>query len=200
MKIKTIALGTALMLSTAMPIASFAQAPEQNPNNPEMRADRKAEMESKRLDYLIQKLNLQGEQAKKFATIYDQHQKIKADLTAESRKLTIDLGINDMRNLDSNMIKIAALPDSSAQKVVACRVKLADLEKQYLADLQDILNAQKIIILFDAERAFQREMMRTMRNNRMQKPETDQPDQPIEQPKPDQKAKPKPAPKQNVKK
>ncbi|MFN4084211.1 MAG: Spy/CpxP family protein refolding chaperone [Bacteroidia bacterium] len=117
------------------------------------------QIESLRIGFISNRLQLTPEEAQKFWPVYNK-------FSAEMDKLR-----TDMRML---MKEEAGMPEklseSEAEKVlnemVNFKVKEAELIKKYASEFKKVLPASKVVLLYKAENDFKTELLRRLRERR----------------------------------
>lgn len=139
-----------LILFMTIGMGAFAQqAPPPVPPAPPAPPEppRKEKVESMRIAFLTQKLDLTPEEAQKFWPVYNEFQKKRDELHAKKRAERKAA----KENLDSLTDKqIEALVDAE----MVFRQKNLDLEKEYHGKFKSILPIKKVAKLYKAEEQF----------------------------------------------
>jgi hypothetical protein len=116
-------------------------------------------VESAKIGFITNKLNLTPQESQQFWPIYNAHQaKIKA--LREGLKETKRAAKKDLDGLSDADIEKGIL------QFIEVEEKTAALQRVYLADLKKVLPMKKIGKLFKAEQQFRRELMERMRDRR----------------------------------
>ena len=147
-----------ILLLTAT-LSSFAQTPPAPPAPPTPPAPpapaempKKERMESMRIAFLTQKLDLTPEEAQKFWPVYNEYQKKKEELHNKRKAETKGL----KQNIDSLSDKqIEAIIDGE----MAFRQKNVDLEKEYHGKFKSVLPVRKVAKLYKAEEQFKQQLL-----------------------------------------
>jgi Skp family chaperone for outer membrane proteins len=125
------------------------------------RDDIKQRVESQRIAFITEKLELSPEEAQKFWPIYNQ-------FTDEIESVRRELNI--MRRLSDKEIK--SMSDKDAEKyneqILSQQQKLIDLQKRYQSDLKSTISVQKIALLYKAEFDFKRILLKRIKSAGMQ--------------------------------
>lgn len=119
--------------------------------------DRKDKIESMKIGFLTERLNLTSEEAKKFWPVYNQYQNelgtLRKNQKAERR--------NAKDNFDSMSDKeVEKLVDSE----VVFRQNELDLLKKYHVQFKQILPIKKVALLYRSEEAFKRELLNKLKD------------------------------------
>jgi len=138
----TISLGAfAQQTPLAPPASPVAPTP---PTAPE--APRKEKVESMRIAFITQKLDLTPEEAQRFWPVYNEFQKKRNELRKGKRD-----GKGMRENIDSLSDKqVEALVDAE----MMARQKTLELEKEYHAKFKSVLPIKKVAKLYRAEEQF----------------------------------------------
>lgn len=125
------------------------------------RDDIKQRVESQRIAFITEKLELSPEEAQKFWPIYNQ-------FTDEIESVRREL--NNMRRLSDKEIK--SMSDKDAEKyneqILSQQQKLIDLQKRYQSELKSTISVQKIALLYKAEFDFKRILLKRIKSAGMQ--------------------------------
>lgn len=122
--------------------------------------DRKQKIETYKIGFITEKLNLTPQEAQKFWPVYNEYQAKKQDLRKSMTGKYKDYRLSK----EATEKQASELIDSSLNEMQAN----LDLAKDYYGKLKAILPPQKIVLLFNAERQFRRELLQRLadRNNR----------------------------------
>ena len=138
----------------------FSQAPP-NPPTPPSPPDppKKGKVESMRIGFITQKLDLTPEEAQKFWPVYNEFQKKRE----EFRKKKHGDGKKTKQALDS-------LSDKEIEKLVddeiASRQKELDLQKEYHSKFKSVLPIKKVAQLYRAEEQFAHHLLNQLSENK----------------------------------
>jgi hypothetical protein len=126
-----------LMLSTSL----FAQS----------KSDRYEQIETIKVAFITKKLDLSSEEAQKFWPIYNNYQKELMLLMKKRReeRLRTDIEPNDKINLD-----------------LTYESKMLDLKKKYKKLYSKAIPAEKILLLYQAEREFREHLIKQLNHRR----------------------------------
>lgn len=141
------------ILLIAFCMKGFSQTPPQTPTAPSPPdPSRKEKVESMRIAFLTQKLDLTPDEAQKFWPVYNEFQKKRTDIRKKRREDTK----NAKENFDS-------LSDKQIESIVdgemAFRQMNLDLEKEYHAKFKSVLPIKKVAKLYRAEDMFARHLL-----------------------------------------
>ena len=135
-----------------LPILVLAQKPDDKKHD---------EIESYKIAYLTQKLDLSPEEAKIFWPIYNDYQKEQAELRKERGQKMISF---------RKMPEIDELSDSEVQALIvndfSFKQRDLNLEKKYYARLKSSLPIKVIGKYYRAQETFKRELLSRYRNKR----------------------------------
>ncbi|MBI3503161.1 MAG: hypothetical protein HY063_15345 [Bacteroidetes bacterium] len=139
---------TIIIFLIALAAKSFSQQPPAPPSAPPPPdGPKKEKVESMRIAFLTQKLDLTPEEAQKFWPVYNEFQKKREELHKKRRE--------DVKNAKEN---IDSLSDKQVEKIVdeemAFRQKNLDLEKEYHGKFKSVLPVKKVAKLYRAEDMF----------------------------------------------
>ena len=112
------------------------------------------EIESYRIAYLTEKLDLTPELAEKFWPVYNEFNDRKKDLRIERSKIRLDLSRSDLDDKTAKQI---------IDKELALRKQELSLEEEYYNKLSEVLTPTKLVTLLRAEMDFNKEMLRRLR-------------------------------------
>ncbi|MBU3663868.1 MAG: hypothetical protein FGM41_11830 [Bacteroidetes bacterium] len=144
-----------IIIAIAFGLANFTKA--QNP-----RADKKEKIESLKVAFITEKLDLSVEEAQKFWPVYNKY-------TAELEKSRKDFRgqmVGELKNLDqmSN-----AEADKALRDMIEFRSKELDITKQYTNEFKKVIGPQKAVKLFVAEQEFKKELLKMLRQKQQGK-------------------------------
>ena len=125
----------------------------------ERQQDREAfrqKVQAHKVAYFTDKLSLTPEEAQKFWPIYN------AYFSQREQLMNIFIQTThccDCRQIDTCIFDISRLTDVEIRKLVDDRAKLIDLDKKFLNDLRAMFSPQRVLIYYNTEREFQRELI-----------------------------------------
>jgi len=138
-----------LFLFFFVPVSLFAQQGKGR----NMNAEQREKIETQRIAFITDKLELTPQEAEKFWPVYNEYKKI----TNAERKA-------HREKLDFDHEKIFELSDEKANEIIQSQLKheqkMLDMRKSFHLELLDILSPQKVLRLFEAEKEFRVELMR----------------------------------------
>jgi hypothetical protein len=129
---------------------SFQWLNAQNRDHPMMK-EREARMESMKIAYITEQLDLSPEEAQRFWPVYNAHHEAVKSIRMNEARLEKDNKLSE----DQAM----ALIDQG----IADERKMLELKEAYVQDLLEVLPATKVVQLFKAERKFKREVLDQLR-------------------------------------
>ncbi|NRF39809.1 hypothetical protein [Pedobacter foliorum] len=143
---------TIIALLFIFPILAMAQRPDNK---------KREEIESYKIAYLTQKLELSTEEAKIFWPIYNDYQKELSELRKERGQKMISF---------KKMPEIDEMSDSEVQALIVndfdFKQKDLNLDKKYYAKLKSSLPIKVIGKYYRAQETFKRELLSRYRNNK----------------------------------
>jgi hypothetical protein len=130
---------------------AFSQAPPPPPPAPPD-PPKKEKVESMRVAFITNKLDLTPEEAQKFWPVYNEFKKKREELQKKRK--------DEKKNLKDN---IDSLSDKQVEEIVdgemAFRQKNLDLEKEYHAKFKSVLPIKKVAKLYRAEEMFTHKLL-----------------------------------------
>ncbi len=141
------------VLSAAIALAGATFAQDDDPPIP---PDRLQEVKAQRSAYLTQKMGLTPEEAQRFWPVYNQYDMEKEALRTERRD-----AMHSMR-ADKDLTDAEAA--GHIERALASQQRELDLRKRYSAEFIKVIGARKTLELNRAERDFNRELLRRMRD------------------------------------
>jgi len=116
-------------------------------------AEQRKQIETHKIAYLTDKLDLTTSEAQLFWPVYNAHRdKMEAE-RADFRKKLSEYQDDDAPLSDENANKII-------EEVVAHEQRMLDMRRSYLKELNTALSPQKIVKLIEAEKGFREELVR----------------------------------------
>jgi hypothetical protein len=130
----------------------------------DQRPDRPREViKAHKIAFLTDQLDLTPEEAQRFWPVYNEYQDKREMVQKEMFK---DF---DLRDMD-----IDALTDEQATEIADNQIikaqKLLDVQKEYHIHFKEVLSSQKVLKLYRAEKEFQHELLRKIRDDRPYEP------------------------------
>ncbi len=119
--------------------------------------DMKDRIEAMRISFITQKLDLTPEEAQKFWPVYNQYRKeLEIILGAEEEGHPRDRQRPDIDSMTDSEVK------TMMEEQMERQAKLLELRKNYFQKFQKVLPIKKVAKLHDAERDFQRQLIRKL--------------------------------------
>ncbi len=115
------------------------------------------EIQAQKVAYITQKLALTPQEAQVFWPQYNAYEKLIGD---QKQALRAVMKENRTAAEGPNRAEL----DTRMEKAFAAERKRVDIEEEYYAKFKEILPIQKVAALYQAEREFKRELLRTLRN------------------------------------
>ncbi|MBV6403647.1 MAG: hypothetical protein IT228_04620 [Flavobacteriales bacterium] len=140
-------------LCCALALAGTVFAQDDDPPIP---ADRLQEVKAQRSAYLTQKMGLSPEEAQRFWPVYNQYDKEQEAMQRERREA--------MRALRADKDLTDAEAADHIERGLAAQQRELDLRKRYSSEFIKLIGARKTLELHRAERDFNRELLRRMRD------------------------------------
>jgi len=120
------------------------------------RGERRQQIESARIAFITQKLDLTPEQAQQFWPIYNELEKKRQALRKDMRNTRMEAGVEVTEEEASEMI--VAFQDM--------RQKELDLEKEYSQKMLKVISATQVVKLMRAEEEFRQYVIKQLRERR----------------------------------
>lgn len=141
----------ALCMILVLNSSAFAQ-PDQRMEN------RKDQIKAMKVAYITQLLNLSPEESQTFWPLYNQMEEEKKQIKKSGTdKASLKENLGNMSDKDLEAV---------IEKEFAMKQQLLDLQRQYYQKFKAVLPMQKIIKLQYADNAFNREILKKMRDKR----------------------------------
>lgn len=141
-------------MALALGLAAIATAQEED--LPQIPEERLQEIKSQRAAFLTQRLDLTPAEAEKFWPVFNQYDKEQEVVRKELREM--HRGVR--KDTDITDAEAAAAID----KELAARQKELDIRKKYAAEFKRTIGAVKTMRLGKAERDFNRELLKRLRD------------------------------------
>jgi hypothetical protein len=117
---------------------------------------KREEIRAQKIAFITTRLNLTPEEAQKFWPVYNEYESKKEAIKREFRK-----------EADLHDIDIDTLTDAEAAKIADDQIiqeqRLLDLEKEYYIKYKSVLPIKKVVLLFQADKDFQRVLLQKIR-------------------------------------
>lgn len=126
-------------------------------------AARQEQVKAAKIGFITRELNLTEEEAQKFWPVYN---KFDNEREAHRRKM-MALRLETGSSGDVMSDKEA---EAAVEQYLQLRQEEVDLEKRFYQSVKKVLPAEKVALLFQAEKRFQRELLRNLQQRREEKP------------------------------
>ncbi len=126
-------------------------------------AARQEQVKAAKIGFITRELNLSEEEAQKFWPVYN---KFDNEREAHRRKM-MALRLETSPGSDVMSEKEA---EAAVEQYLLLRQEEVDLEKKFYQSVKKVLPAEKVAKLFQAEKRFQRELLRNLQQRRDDKP------------------------------
>jgi Spy/CpxP family protein refolding chaperone len=118
--------------------------------------EKREKIESMKVGFITQKLNLTTEEAQKFWPVYNRYN----DELEKSRKQFRGKVLEERKNIDNMTEKEA---EKALEDMLAYRTSEVELTRKYTEEFKKVLPAQKVVKLFIAEQEFKRELLKQLK-------------------------------------
>jgi len=125
-----------------------------------MNAQRRKEIKEMQLKFIINKLQLTNKEKNEFVPLYKKYSSEREKLFMEKHKTMQNFRQHSLNMSDEELL---ALSD----KFVDINLQLAQLNKQYNEKFKKVLLPVKIILLYQAENEFKRELIKKMQHKKI---------------------------------
>ncbi|MCL2414062.1 MAG: hypothetical protein FWC94_02270 [Bacteroidales bacterium] len=122
------------------------------------------EIWAQRVAYISGRLELTREEFEKFWTLYITYRNQREMLISETRRKTRVRQASGERPV----FDISNLSDDEVQRLVDNQARQIDLERQFHNDLTQLLSPQRVLVFYDAERSFHRELLNARSRGRQE--------------------------------
>ncbi len=120
---------------------------------------RYAQVKTAKIGFMTKELQLNEEEAQKFWPVYNKYEAEKEELR---RKM--------MHEINQNRKNIDQLNDREVEQSIelylALRQQEVDIDKKYFAEFKRVLPIRKVARFYDAEKKFQKEVLRSLQDKR----------------------------------
>ncbi len=157
-------MGIALLCMTS----TFAQQRPVNPRpgpgprpgmaNPRMEMER---LESAKIGFLTQKLDLSPREAEKFWPVYNQYQK-------ELRALAKERMASAMERIAERKTNQQRSADEHLNEQMEMESRMLEIRKKYTREFSKVISSEKVLHLYEAEKEFRRELIKRLQERRKQ--------------------------------
>lgn len=160
--IKSMAQFKTYFITLLVMFMAFGYAPEASARKQCKRDTWFKEMLQLKHDYLVKELNLSREQQTKFFPLYDQMENEKKKLFDQTRAMEKSVAEKGDKATDLELEK-------ASDAIVEMKGRESAIEKKYYCRFKQILTPRQIFKLHDAERKFQRQMVKEHHKKKNQK-------------------------------
>lgn len=160
--IKSMAQFKTYFITLLVMFMAFGYAPEASARKQCKRDTWFKEMQQLKHDYLVKELNLSREQQTKFFPLYDQMENEKKKLFDQTRAMEKSVAEKGDKATDLELEK-------ASDAIVEMKSRESAIEKKYYCRFKQILTPRQIFKLHDAERKFQRQMVKEHHKKKNQK-------------------------------
>ncbi len=129
---------------------------------PGMNAQKRKEIKEMQLKFIINKLQLTEKEKKEFIPVYKRFTSEREKLFTEKHKTMRNFKQNSLNMSDKELLELA-------DKFVNINLQLAQSEKKYNEEFKKVLPPIKIILLYQAENEFKKELIKKMHHKQMKK-------------------------------
>lgn len=126
-------------------------------------AARQEQMKAAKIGFLTRELNLSEEEAQKFWPVYN---KFDNEREAHRRKM-MALRLEANEGGDQLTAKEA---EAAVEQYLQLRQEEVDMERRFYQSVKKVLPSEKVALLFQAEKRFQRELLRNLQQRREERP------------------------------
>lgn len=116
-------------------------------------------IKSLKVAFITEKLDLSSKEAQQFWPVYNRFEE-ERELLRKKERVEIREKINDMSALSETEAK------NLFEKFKAFKTDERKLEQAYITEMEKVLSAKKILLLFNSEEDFKRELLKRYRQNR----------------------------------
>ncbi len=113
--------------------------------------DRAKQVEALKIGFITRKLELTPEESQRFWPVYNNYQR------------DLNLFLKDKRQARMNAM---GKPEEQLDDELAFDARLLELRKKYRKEFSNVLPAQKVVGLFQAEREFRETLIKELKNRR----------------------------------
>ena len=138
--------------------ASFFLCAQDKPGMPRNSQERRNRIESLKVAFITNKLNLSPAEAQKFWPVYNEYESKREALQKGLREKFRDYKASDeLTDKQANDMLDAGLTEMQAN---------VDLAKEYNVKLKAVIPPQKVVLLVEAEKQFKKELLQRLARNR----------------------------------
>jgi hypothetical protein len=145
----------------------FAFTANLNAQNSDKHTEHREKLKKEKMQFIETKLQLTETEKKNFMTVYEEYDKKREDLHRQRHMLFKNYKNNGLNMADAEILTIA-------DKIVGIDASLSDLQTIYLEKFKKILPPVKILLLFQTENEFKKELLRKMKEGKADGPACDE--------------------------
>jgi hypothetical protein len=126
-------------------------------------------IQSQRVAFFTQRLELTPAEAEKFWPLYNTFQNERERLMNEFRQKT------HIRKDTASAVEfnVSKLSDADARQLVANEARRIDLERNFHNELTKLFSPQRVLVFYDTERSFQRELVQIRQRREIERQRTE---------------------------
>ena len=144
-----------LAIAMVLPLSAVLAQPGGGP----AAAARQEQVKAAKIGFITRELNLSEDEAQKFWPVYN---KFYNEREAHRRKM---MALRLEANASGESLD-AKEAEAAIEQYLQLRQEEVDLEKRFYQALKKVLPAEKVALLFQAEKRFQRELLRNLQQRR----------------------------------
>lgn len=126
-------------------------------------AARQEQVKAAKIGFITRELNLTEEEAQKFWPVYNKFDNEREAHRRKMMALRLETG-------SSGDVMTDKEAEAAVEQYLQLRQEEVDLEKRFYQSVKKVLSAEKVALLFQAEKRFQRELLRNLQQRREEKP------------------------------
>jgi hypothetical protein len=115
----------------------------------------KDKIKAQKVAFITDRLDLSSKEAKEFWPVYEEHEAL-VEQEKENFKKSYGQEIKNIENLKKEDA------EKLLSNLLAHEQKLLDLRKQFTTNLSNVISPNKILMLFEAEKEFRKELMKRL--------------------------------------
>lgn len=146
-----------ILIALLVTTFAFSQNNDRKLKKEKRQEKMESRIESQKIAFITQKLDLTPEEAQKFWPIYNEYQAKMKEMRRENK---IDWNLKDVSENEANEVLNSLLSREQEE---------LDLKKQYLNKLKTVIPAKKVAQLYVIEKQFREEILAKIRNQIGQK-------------------------------
>lgn len=126
-------------------------------------AARQEQVKAAKIGFITRELNLTEEEAQKFWPVYNKFDNEREAHRRKMMALRLETG-------SSGDVMTDKEAEAAVEQYLQLRQEEVDLEKRFYQSVKKVLPSEKVALLFQAEKRFQRELLRNLQQRREEKP------------------------------